>query len=273
MPAELIDPKSGRRLLHRGQAADQRVAGRHTTAAPISPPTAASRRSRTGRTCSRTPRSDGLSATQRMAARVQRRTRPTTSPRSTTPTRAATRRAATLGAFAFFTPQYDSLGRAEHHRPLAVRRAAALRAQALERRLPVRPELHARAREGSRVAARGRLDFAASATGGYTGFMINSWEPDQAVRQRRLRRPAPGERELDRRSAVRPGPALRQQHGRRARRHHRRLVHGRRVPLDAAASRSTSSTAVSAGRRTGTCRATRRWSTRACCRRRARRRT
>ena len=40
--------------------------------------------------------------------------------------------------------------------------------------------------------------------GGYTGFLIDSWDPDQELRQRGLRRPAPGEHELDRGPAVRP---------------------------------------------------------------------
>ena len=42
---------------------------------------------------------------------------------------------------------------AEHHRAVAVRCAAGVGAQAVQRGLPVRPELHVRVREGSRIAA------------------------------------------------------------------------------------------------------------------------
>ena len=122
--------------------------------------------------------------------------------------------------------------RREHDRALAVRRAAALRAEALQRGLPVRRELHVRAREGSRVARRGRQGLRRLHHGRLHRVPARLVESRQAVRQLRLRRPPPAERELDRGAAVRPRPPLRARHARRARRDRGRMGHGGGGPAD-----------------------------------------
>ena len=105
-------------LLHRGQAADPVCAERPaSTAAPIRPPTAGSRRSRTGRTCSRMRR-----ATASRPRSGWRTTFNSVAPDWMTALYGIDEfcdpACSSLGAFAFFTPQYDTLGDAEHDRPL-----------------------------------------------------------------------------------------------------------------------------------------------------------
>ena len=172
----------------------------------------------------------------RRAARARRRSR--SSRRSTTRSAAQS----TIGA-------------------VAVQRPAADAAQAVQPRLPVRRQLHARLtpRTTGRCVERRQRSFADFDNGGYTGFLINSWNPDQQYADVRLRRPAPDERELGGGAAVRPRPAFGKDMPRLRQRDHRRL--------DAwpASVRWTSGFPFNvincrrAGRRTGTCRATPRW--------------
>ena len=104
-------------------------------------------------------------------------------------------------------------------------------AQAVQRRLPVRRELHVRRIEGQAPtsSAAARSDFA---TGGYTGFLINSLDPDSQLRHVGLRRPAPGEPELDLRTCR--SARARSSAARRGLREpvHRRLVDRRADALD-----------------------------------------
>ena len=209
---------------------------------------------------------DGLTATQRMAAEFNGH-----APDYITPLYNADEccypACSTLGAFAFFAPQYDTLGMQS---TIGRSQYDALQVSLRKRfsegyQFDVNYTLGYAKDHGSLLES--DTTFARLQQRRLHGLPDRLVGSGQAVRQLGLRRPAPAERELDCRPAVRPRPALRQQHERLARRHRRRLVHGGRLPHRPAGSRSPSSTAVSAGRRTGTCRATPSWPRRACCRR------
>ena len=116
---------------------------------------------------------------QRPRARLHHR-------RSTTPTSAATRRAARSGAFAFFAPQYDTLGVQSTIGRSQYDAMQVSRAQAVQRRLPVRRELHARAtRRITASLLEGDTVFAQLQQRRLHRLPDRLVGPGQAVRQRR----------------------------------------------------------------------------------------
>ena len=105
-------------------------------------------------------------------------------------------------------PAVRLAGGAELARAIRVQRDAADAPPPVHRRLPVRLELHAGPRQGPRLAGRARAaPSTTSASGGYSGFLVNSWEPDLQLLVLRLRRAAPDQRQLAGGAAVRPGQA------------------------------------------------------------------
>ena len=89
---------------------------------------------------------DGLTATQRMASEFNAHAPGLHHGAVRRRSSSASRRAASSASSRSSRPQYDTLGHPEHDRARRVRRDAAVAAQALQRGLPVRRELHARLR-------------------------------------------------------------------------------------------------------------------------------
>ena len=260
MPANLVDPKSGvdyftaaKQLINRLEVASRqhgRSLGlqRHRADSVLGEPVPGCRAGR----------ADGDAAD---GGGVQRRTLPTTSRRSTTPTRAAIRRAAPsarLRSSRRNTTRSACRARSADRRTTRCSSRCASASATATSSTSTTPSATPRITRRCSKATRRSQQFG---NGGYTGFLINSWEPDKSY----------GNADFDVRHLLNVNWIAELPFGQGhhfgsdlrgvARRDHRRMVDGGRLPLDAAASRSPSSTAGSAGRRTGTCRATRNWST------------
>ena len=135
--------------------------------------------SRTGRTCSRRGRG-GMTATQVMAGRFMAND-PDWMTALWDADQGCDPACPSTGEFSFFNQQYDSLAvqssmarSGYNSMQLALRRR-------LSRRVPVRLQLHLRRREGPWIVggARNELRQQRRRPGGYSGFLINSWDPDQ----------------------------------------------------------------------------------------------
>ena len=109
---------------------------------------------------------------------VPGRTRRTTSPRCRTPIRSASRPVRRLGEFTFFTEQYDSLsaqssiGRSEYDAMQLSLRKRFSRGHQFDLNYTL-----ARAKDHGSEVERGGA-FGNFGSGGYSGFLVNSWEPD-----------------------------------------------------------------------------------------------
>ena len=139
---------------------------------------------------------------------------------------------ANTGAYTYFNQQYDSLGAMSS---VAHSQYNALQLTLRKRwshgyQFDVNYTLAHSMDQGSAVE-RGSF-FTTFDNGGYTGFLINTWDPEQQYLELRLRHQAPDQRELDRRAAVRPRQAHGQGRAGLGERGHRRVVDCRPLALD-----------------------------------------
>jgi hypothetical protein len=164
------------RLLHGRRPADWRRAG-NRRATRRCPPTPALRANPTGRTCSR--RGHGWDDGDTGHGEAFNAYAPDYISALFGADQFCDPACSKLGEFAFFSTQYDTLGiqstiaRAEYDAmQLSLRKRFSAGYQ-------FDVKLHAGLCEGPWLAARRRRDFGNFDNGGYTGFLIDSWDPDK----------------------------------------------------------------------------------------------